>query len=314
MRRRHVLALAAATLAGASRAQPAAPARGHASPAGFSFALIGDIPYYSLEEQALRRIFQAFTPALSFAIHVGDIKSGSETCSDALIERRMALLHSCPIPLVLLPGDNEWVDCSRALAGGFDPLERLDFWRGLAARDQRADTVLGVQRHPAWPELMHWRMDSAQSSFVTLNVPGSSNGLIDTPQGRAQRRQRNAANSDWLARAGQRAQAARDRFLFVAIHAQTRLDRGPGGEEGRSPSPYRPFKQALLALLNHFSGQVIVLYGDSHQQHVDHPWESLVGKRLMSVECFGSPFNGAWVRIDVDPRQASPQVTVQALG
>jgi hypothetical protein len=317
-----------------------------------SFAFIGDVPYNTLEETALRRIYQTFPKDIAFALHIGDIKSGSEECSDALITRRFDLLQTSPAPLVLLPGDNEWVDCARSVAGSFDPIERLKFWRELEARDRRADRALRISRQPLWPELVMWSMPEASASFVGLNIPGSYDALVNNPTAREHRRLRNAANFDWLELAGNRAQADGDKFLFVAIHANVKLETGrpedapsPTGGIGNggvgnggvgngatgnggsgngssgsgasagssSAKPYQPFKQALSRLLSRYSGQVIVLYGDTHEHRIDYPWEESVGKRLMAVQCVGSPFNGSWLRIDVDPQQARPKITSQAV-
>jgi hypothetical protein len=62
-----------------------------------------------------------------------------------------------------------------------------------------------------------------------------------------------------------------------------------------------------------FSGQVIVLYGDTHQYRVDYPWEDTVGKRLMAVQCYGSPFNGSWLKIEIDATWDHPKITPQAI-
>jgi hypothetical protein len=299
-----------------------------------SFAFIGDVPYNTLEEGALQRIYQSFPKDLAFVLHIGDLKSGTEECSDTLLTRRFDLLQKCPLPLVLLPGDNEWVDCSRSVAGGYDPVERLKFWRQLEARDRRADQALKISRQPLWPELVLWRIPEVSMSFVGLNIPGSFDATGNSAAAREHRRLRNTANFDWLELAGLKAEAEKDKFLFVAIHANVRLDTGRpedvsssnnsssnngsfslNGALGfsSSPKPYQAFKQALAKLMGQYSGQVIVLYGDTHQFRVDYPWEDIYGKRLMAVQCYGSPFNGSWLKIDVDPRQAQPKVTAQPI-
>ncbi len=294
-----------------------------------SFAFIGDVPYNTLEESALNRIYQSFPKDLAFVLHVGDLKSGTEECSDALLTRRFNLLQTSPLPLVLLPGDNEWVDCARSLAGGYDPVERLKLWRRLESRDRRADQSLKISRQPLWPELVQWRIAEASASFVGLNIPGSYDAIGNNAPAREHRRLRNAANFDWLELAANRAEAEKDKFLFVAIHANVRLDTGrpedssstsetpansgANSSPNSSHRPYQPFKLALAKLLSHYSGQVIVLYGDTHEFRVDYPWEASVGKRLMAVQCVGSPFNGSWLRVDVDPKQSFPKITSLAV-
>jgi hypothetical protein len=61
----------------------------------------------------------------AFIVHAGDFKSGVARCSDEIFLDRRALFDASTVPLIYVPGDNEWTDCSRLLAGQFDPLERL---------------------------------------------------------------------------------------------------------------------------------------------------------------------------------------------
>ena len=58
----------------------------------------------------------------------------------------------------------------------------------------------------------------------------------------------------------------------------------------------------LRARASRFRGEVLVIHGDSHQQHVDHPLKSAGGTPIANVtrlETFGSPEIG-WVRVVVD--------------
>jgi cytolysin (calcineurin-like family phosphatase) len=80
----------------------------------FNFILLGDTPYFSLDEFATTKVMQESSPNAAFSIHVGDIKSSFEPCSDELLARRFKLLDTSPIPLIYLPGDNEWVDCKKS--------------------------------------------------------------------------------------------------------------------------------------------------------------------------------------------------------
>ena len=101
------------------------------------FALIGDTPYSADERRELPRLLGAIAaehPA--FIVHAGDFKSGNARCSDALFRDRHALFDAAAVPFIYVPGDNEWTDCSRVLAGGFDPLERLNRLREIFFADR----------------------------------------------------------------------------------------------------------------------------------------------------------------------------------
>jgi len=290
-----------ATETGGAAGSPARPAAG-----AFAFALIGDVPSFRLEETMVDRILGAFDEDLAFAIHVGDLKGGSERCDDALIAARRAQLDRSPVPLVYTPGDNDWTDCHRERAGAFDPLERLEALRSLFFAGPRAlggrGQAGGAPAAPALrrqadlsaggpPENLRWRF--GRVLFVTVNLPGSGDArqVESLHPGSRERRQR--WNEEWL-RDGY-AIAGRDRLAAVVVigHANP----GFGSGEGRS---HAAFRRTLVELSSRFAGHTLFLHGDTHRHSVER-----LGERLLRVESHGSPFSDRWVRIDVDP--ASPQ-------
>lgn len=143
------------------------------------FAVIGDTPYSSYEERQLPAMLDdiaAENP--QFVVHAGDFKSSSKPCSDALFSDRRALFDASRVPLIYVPGDNEWTDCRRLAAGGFDPLERLQKLRELFFATPRSlgRQALAVEQQPgAYPEQLRWRLGPVL--FVSLNVPGSNNNF-----------------------------------------------------------------------------------------------------------------------------------------
>ncbi len=108
-------------------------------PTRLRFALLGDNPYGPSEVEAVRGAIRQASKDSAFLIHVGDFKSGIESCSDDLLAARLALLKESSRPLMLALGDNEWTDCSRFLAGNYDPLERLN--KGV----KRLAEVVGIR-------------------------------------------------------------------------------------------------------------------------------------------------------------------------
>jgi hypothetical protein len=284
------------------------------NPDRLSFAFIGDIPYNTLEERDLLQMFAQFKKEVAFAIHVGDIKSGVESCDDASLRQRLNVLAQCPVPLVLLPGDNEWVDCGRTAAGQFDALERLQFWRD-ARRPAQAqnDRAMGIRRQAQWPENTAWDLPNFRCGFVTLNVPGTFDGGT-TKTLLAARRLREVANMQWLRNATQAAQRAGHQQLFIAIHANPRFGDAPPSGAFQQPSP--PFKNFLRNLrdcLTQFDGQVTVLYGDSHRHHIDFPWSGRYGPRLRTVECYGSPFSSSWLKFELLAGQSLPNIVSRSI-
>jgi len=87
--------------------------------ASFTFAALGDAPYYDHEEQTFVEMLAAIDrEPLAFSVHVGDFKSGHSDCSNALYQQRREWFGRSAHPFVFVPGDNDWTDCWRTFAGG----------------------------------------------------------------------------------------------------------------------------------------------------------------------------------------------------
>src|SRR3954454_12764355 len=129
--RRHRGVYAAAILAlTAAVAAPAAAAGGgpgghrdhHAS---FTYAVYGDAPYGTTptdtsETDATPAFISAVNAdkAVSTVLHVGDIHSGSQFCTQAYDQQVADLWSGFADPMVYTPGDNEWTDCHKKKEGG----------------------------------------------------------------------------------------------------------------------------------------------------------------------------------------------------
>ena len=291
-----VLAALAAAAAGAER---------------FSFAAFGDAPYFAFDEPAVVRLIDSLADArVAFVVHVGDFKAAAVPCSDELFEERRRMFDASPVPFVFVPGDNEWTDCHRAMAGRYDPIERLAKLRDLFYPD---DASLGRQkirlarqsataRFGAYRENARWLMGGIV--FVTLNIPGSNNNLDRNAAMDAEHAARMAANFDWLDAAVRRAAAADIRGLVVFAHA----DPSFGGRSARVDG-YARFRAALQAHVTALQKPLLLVHGDGHRYRIDQPLrDRATGARLETftrVEVFGAP-EVDWVRIDVDP--ANPRL------
>lgn len=278
------------------------------APEAFSFALIGDTPYSRDERQHLPALLaQIADSGAAFIIHAGDIKSGGDSCSDAVLEDRLGLFDDQPLPFVLTPGDNEWTDCSRPAAGGFDPLERLGWLRrhfyppgqSLGRQAMPVANQAEAPGFPAYRENLRWQRGPVL--FLTLNVPGGDNHRGSRQHPRAEYLERQAANAAWLAAGFRRAREGGLAAVVVAFQAN------PGFEdyaESRPDNGYRDLLDQLLAEARAFPGQVVAVHGDSHTHRIDHPLrDPASGEPLANftrVETYGYPFLG-WVRVRVSP-------------
>jgi hypothetical protein len=195
---------------------------GSSAPAKSSLAVIGDVPYgATATDTSQTTALPAFLKALdsdadvSLVLHVGDIHSGSQYCTQAynltVATDWKALTH----PLVYTPGDNEWTDCHKAKEGGGtynattgkidykvdgsgnlinyaggDPLANLDLVRSIffakpgktlgAAMDVHSQALEYDAAFPtdsAYAENVWFKKSNVL--FVTANIPGGSNNDTD---------------------------------------------------------------------------------------------------------------------------------------
>ena len=254
------LAVAGATAgAGVANAAPSGSDR----PSAMTLAVYGDAPYgTSPTDNSQTLATPAFVdavnadPDVSSIIHVGDIHSGSQFCTESYDDTIAGLWRHYEDPLVYTPGDNEWADCHKAKEGGHvkdangnpvdyadgNPAANLALIRSLffphagqtlgggnlrvRSQAQHADRA-----HPddaAYVENVMWSRKGVL--FVTVNLPGGSNndtdpwyGAAETPQQQAQQaaevRARTGADRRWLAAAFQRAQGDGDRAMVIVTQA-----------------------------------------------------------------------------------------------
>jgi hypothetical protein len=210
---------------------------------------------------------------LAFAVHVGDITSGSGPCDDEWLEERKRQFARLKHPFVLLPGDNEWTDCHRS---GFEPRERLDKWRELFCFP--APRISLVRQKGKYCENVRWVAGNVV--FVGLNVPGSNNNLTRDP---VEHGERMRAVFAWLDEA--EALARRHAGLVVLFQANPFQKPRLGGANG-----YEALLERLRRLGETMPGKVLLVHGDTHRYRDDAP---LPG--LRRVEVFGSP-HVRWLR------------------
>jgi hypothetical protein len=265
----------------------------------FTFAALGDVPYNEEEEARFPDfIGELNREKLAFVVHVGDLKGAASACTDELyLERRrwFGLSHH---PLAYLPGDNDWLDCTRSLFDAREPRERLQKLRavffgsgsGLGQAPLDAVRQADLSPHHAFPEHLRWTHQGVL--FVTLNVPGPDNNARDP----VEHAPRAAAISDWLADSFRLARERRLRAVAVLMHASP---------WSRSGKPRRAFASLLTQLAHEtrrFARPVLLVHGDEHHYRVDRPLldpdRNAPLPDFTRVEVFGSPAMN-WVRVRV---------------
>jgi Spy/CpxP family protein refolding chaperone len=291
--RRLVAAAGAGLLLATALATPALAAQKHGEPdhgqehgsgtGGFSFGVIGDVPYGRAEIQSFPSYIRDINAhrELSFVGHVGDIKSGSSLCSDSYFATIRHDFDTVTLPLVYTPGDNEWTDCHRANNGTYNPLERLAAVRKVFF--PRAGVTLGTpmavesQAKRGYPENVNFSMQHV--AVTAVNIPGSDNsmppwsGLGETAPTAAQLaevRQRTKADIKELETTFHEARENHDRAVVIMTQADM-FDPTVTNPAQSDYAGFTPLVKTLIEQSNAFGGAVSLINGDSHLFTEDHP-------------------------------------------
>jgi hypothetical protein len=281
----------------------------------FEFALIGDLGYSAEQDVWFANVFDELnaTPDLAFIVHDGDLWGDPYGgCQDEFYAARLEWFQTSAHPFIFIPGDNDWTDCWQARFGGFDQMDRLALERRLFYADefslgQRKLPLLRQSstdpRYADYRENVRW--DYGNVTFVTLNIQGSNDNRGTGPTGdEIEWAARTAANLAWLRDAFAYAASAQSRAVMVVIQANPGFELPPAQRTG-----YNDFLAALEQEAVAFSGQVVLVHGDTHYFRIDKPLVSSVSGRVIEnftrVETFGQP-NHHWLHVTVD--DADPNV------
>lgn len=306
----HRLPIGAATAlmlgAGAAAAEP------------FTFVAMGDMPYRLPDDYAgYERLIAAVNKAQpAFTIHVGDIKSGSSPCTDEFFQKIAGYLASHEHPLVYTPGDNEWTDCHRKPAGGFDPLERLARLRGMffTGPHSLGKVAMPLERqadlmpeHGELVENSRWAHEGVL--FATVHAVGSNNGFERNEAAAAEFFRRDAGNVAWIADTFRKAAEAGAPAVVFAFQADPLFHVEPTSVESYASSGFHGMLQAFREGAEVFARPVLLIHGDSHVFIVDQPLKGSDGRTALQtvtrLEVMGADKVHA-VRVTVDP--ADPAV------
>lgn len=304
--RKHCTAVAIRTLASALvvllavRGPGAQAAPGASVVDSVRFAVITGLPPSLPSDTATRALLDMLrrTPRLQFAVWDGALRRPGEPCVDALFAARRALLDTSAVPLVVIPGRHDWEDCDGKSAGGFDPVERLDFVRqtffdqphSLGSRAMHVVRQGELPRFQQYGENLRW--ETAGIAFVTLNVPDSNNHYSSAGGRNGEFEDRAVANAFWLRHAGEYAKRRKLKAIGVLIDADPHFERYEQRERfawlrwgrGLPRDGYIEFKRTLVELSRSFSGAVVLIHGASPDMlphvRIDQPLHDDRGERI----------------------------------
>ena len=281
----------------------------------FKFIALGDMPYnipedYVRYERLIQRI-NSKSPA--FSIFVGDTKSGSTPCSDEynlIVEGYFKKFIS---PLLYSPGDNEWTDCHRPLAGSYDPIERLQtlrqkfFQSKFSLGKQKISLTRQSDLDPHFSKFVEnslWVKN--HFLFVNVHITGSNNNFERDDRSKAEYYERNQANLSWIKYAFQ--QALKMNYQGIIFSYQADMFFSPK-QAIESESGYRETLQLLSTSAEAFKKPVLLIHGDSHRLVIDQPLKTVDQKHVLEnvirLEVMGANEVQA-VEIQVNPGQEQP--------
>jgi hypothetical protein len=281
----------------------------------FKFVALGDMPYSP--PQDLRRFETLITEINrlkpSFSIFVGDTKSGSSLCSDEHNQIIKSYFSSFMAPLVYSPGDNEWTDCHRLLAGAYDPLERLEALRSVFFSTNQSlgkNTIRLYRqadldpRYSKYVENAYWIKNNFL--FVNIHIPGSNNNNEGTESAIKEYQDRNQANLTWI---DQAFNLAAQRNLNGIIFAyQADMFYKPS-QLTSSDSGYRDTLESLISKSEIFNKPVLLIHGDSHRLKIDQPLyrknQKKILENVLRLQVMGADQVQA-VEVQVNPAQEQP--------
>jgi hypothetical protein len=274
-------------------AVPAAGSAPDSESDGYTFAVVGDIPYGDAQIANFPKVIAQINadPSVRWVNHLGDIKNGSTVCSDAYFQMIKGEFDQFADPLVYTIGDNEWTDCHRPNNGAFNPLERLAALRALffsrpghtLGRDARVIS----QADQGIPENVRW--SKADVSFAALDVVGSNNSLAPwtgntapTPEQTAEVLTRTSAVIQELHDTFADAREHHARAVTLLLQADM-FDPTVPDATFADLYGFQPIVAAIARESANFRGPVYLFNGDSHVFNADNPlaagskWLSLYG-------------------------------------
>jgi hypothetical protein len=260
----------------------------------FRFVALGDMPYGDPEE--VYAPFEALIGAINAAgpdlvLHIGDTKSGGTPCSDEMLDDQLAFMNTFEAPVLYTPGDNEWTDCHRKKAGGFDPLDRLDYIRETYFADPKtslggAPIVLDTQDWQGFPE--NARVLYKGIGFITAHVVGSNNNFEIRDRAAVDEFfTRDKASTLWLEESF--AAFADAPAIVLGIHADMfEFDFNEfGSERWLRHSGFARFGSTLQRVAQAYGKPVLLVFGDSHVHRVFRPFPERA-PNVTAVEVFGA--------------------------
>ncbi|MCK6623352.1 MAG: InlB B-repeat-containing protein, partial [Calditrichia bacterium] len=211
------------------------------------FSATGDVPYGSNEYPILEQQIvdhNLYSPS-KFLIHVGDIKEGTSSCPESIYEDVSAMLKELAVPVYIVPGDNEYNDCS-------NPTQAWQYWTTYFMNfEENFCGAFATEHQGVRQENFAFVLDGVL--FIGINLVG---GRVHSQSEWNTRMQQDA---DWV------------EFQFQDKISQVRAavvfaQAGPGNSNRNLF--FDQFEQSAAD----FAKPILFLHGDGHSWKLDKPF------------------------------------------
>ncbi len=201
------------------------------------FSATGDVPYSAVETATFQQQLanhNKYSPS-AFFVHLGDIFLGGEPCDNAHYAPIANLMKSLAVPVYIIPGDNETIDCDTAAAG------LLKWKQYFINYEQNFCSATPTEHQTARPE--NWAFVKDGVLFVGINMVGGNSPY--------------QLDADWITRQFE-ANVTQVRAAVIFSHI------GPD----KSTTFSTPFRLAAAA----FAKPVLFLHGHGHAWNTGYPF------------------------------------------
>ena len=210
------------------------------------FSVMGDVPRSVVEDTLLQKqiVLHNQKSASEFMLHVGDIKSGSAPCDEAVYAKVTDYLSKLDVPVYMVPGDNEWNDCD-------DPDLAWRYWiKYFVGFEKRWPGAPIIDRQPQHAANVAWVQNGVL--MIGLNLVGGR--IFDQIVWDEMLR----AGADWASEnLGRHKENVRASVVFVQANPKEKHDM---------------FMTDFRAAARDFEKPILFLHGDGHRWLHDDPW------------------------------------------
>lgn len=221
------------------------------------FWVIADTPYNTSHSAALADYFANVPDDVSFIIHLGDIRSGSASSTDLSDYEDVAdLLKQSPVPVFIIPGDNEYNDTD-------NPAFAWQTWQDNFLRfDQNWAHGITVSYQDVRPENFAFVIDG--TLYIGINLV--SGRIHDA----AEWAERQADDLAWI----------QDNFALYGDLASSAVIFGHASPQ---KSGYSTFSAGLAQAAAAFADPIVYFMGDVHKWGYSQPYASAPNMTLISL-------------------------------